>query len=239
MSMQTRHIAVVLLVAVASLRAVAVEYPHDTVYFYNSWEQMFYQEPVSMLVDPFFVVYSPFQMSFEIDDEKMNYVINSKYMFAALGDSIVYINSSYLKHCFDGDVNLLAGYIPLMFNDKVAYFIFGGYPYRDAFEEYHYYNGRYTYTMARIAQERTLVQITWYFYYIDFEHRKVLKVNHNVLSDLLKDYHDLQMRYEGMKDYKKNEIIEDYFFRYIDRATSDVMHPYILDLVDDSEWNTN
>ena len=47
------------------------------------------------------------------------------------------------------------------------------------------------------------------------------------------------MRYEGMKDYKKQEIIEDYFFRFIDRASSDVMRPYILDLVDDSEWNTN
>ena len=38
------------------------------------------------------------------------------------------------------------------------------------------------------------------------------------------------MRYEGMKDYKKREIIEDYFFKYIDRASQDVMHPYILDL---------
>ena len=58
------------------------------------------------------------------------------------------------------------------------------------------------------------------------------KVNHSYLSELLEDYHDLQMRYEGMKDYKKQYIIEDYFFKYIDRATGDVMHPYILELVD-------
>ena len=215
----------------ASLHAAALESVHDTVYFYNSWEQMFYQEPVSMLVDPFIEAHSPFQLYFLMDDEKMNYVIDSKYMFAALGDSIIFINSSYLKECFDGDVNLLYGYIPLMFNDKVAYFRFGGYSYEDA----NYYYG----LRSRWGDERTLNQISWYYYYIDFEREKVLKVNHTVLSDLLKDYHDLQMRYEGMKDYKKREVIEDYFLRYIDRATLDVMHPYILDLVDDSEWDTN
>ena len=38
------------------------------------------------------------------------------------------------------------------------------------------------------------------------------------------------MRYEGMKDYKKREIMLDYFFKYIERANQDVMKPYILDL---------
>ena len=45
------------------------------------------------------------------------------------------------------------------------------------------------------------------------------------------DYHDLKVRYEGMKDYKKRYIIEDYFYKYIDRASQDFMRPYILDLV--------
>ena len=69
------------------------------------------------------------------------------------------------------------------------------------------------------------------FYYIDFFNRKVLKVNPSVLSELLTDYHDLKMRYEGMRDYKKREIIEDYFYKYVDRASQDVMRPNILDLV--------
>ena len=227
-----RHIAL-LIITTVSLHALAVEVPHDTVYFYNTWEQMFYQEPVSMLVDPFFETHSPFQVSFLIDDEKMNYVINSKYMFAALGDSILFINSSYLNHCFDGDVNLLSGYIPLIFNDKVAYFRYGGYPYGDGNIDYDYG------LRSRWGDERTINQIKWDYYYIDFEHYKVLKVTHSVLSSLLQDYHDLLMRYEGMKDYKKREVIEDYFFKYIERASSDVMHPFILDIVDDSDWNTN
>ena len=70
------------------------------------------------------------------------------------------------------------------------------------------------------------------YYYIDFVNREVLRVTPKVLSDLLEDYHDLQMRYEGMKDYKKSEIIEDYFFKYIDRAVNDVMRPSVLDLME-------
>ena len=69
------------------------------------------------------------------------------------------------------------------------------------------------------------------YYYIDFLNRKVLRVTPKVLSGLLEDYHDLQMRYEGMKDYKKSEIIEDYFLKFIERASNDIMRPYILDLV--------
>jgi hypothetical protein len=69
------------------------------------------------------------------------------------------------------------------------------------------------------------------YYYIDFLNHRVKRVTHSYLSELLTDYHDLKVRYEGMKDYKKQYVIEDYFYKYIDRASDDVMHPYILDLV--------
>ncbi|MBQ9822475.1 MAG: hypothetical protein IJM58_10165, partial [Muribaculaceae bacterium] len=68
-------------------------------------------------------------------------------------------------------------------------------------------------------------------YYIDFKNHMVRKVTPEVLSELLEDYHDLKMRYEGMKNYKKREIIFDYFFKYVERATDDIMRPFILDLV--------
>jgi hypothetical protein len=70
------------------------------------------------------------------------------------------------------------------------------------------------------------------YYYIDFKNGRVRKVTHNYLSELLEDYHDLQMRFEGMKDYKKRYMVEEFFFRYIERVTDDVMQPYILDLVE-------
>ena len=57
------------------------------------------------------------------------------------------------------------------------------------------------------------------------------RVTPKYLSHLLEDYQDLLMRYEGMKNYKKPEIIEDYFFKYIDRYTEDLMTPLIVDLV--------
>ena len=41
------------------------------------------------------------------------------------------------------------------------------------------------------------------------------------------------MRFEGMKNNKRNEIIEDYFYKFVDRASDDIMRPYIIDLVSD------
>ena len=70
------------------------------------------------------------------------------------------------------------------------------------------------------------------YYYIDFLNHRVKRVTHSYLSELLEDYHDLQMRYEGMKNNKDKRIIEDYFYKYIDRATDDIMRPFIVDLVE-------
>ena len=217
-----RHLLLVLLF-LSSLPAAAQDESNvDTVFFYKTWYQIFYQEPVSMLINPYIFDQSQFQFFFEIDDEEMNYVIGHEYMAAALGENMWFINSNYLKTNFDGDVNSLVGYIPLFFNDKVAYICYGGYPYKNPYWKLDptlRYGGEYE-------------DFVWHYYYIDFENRKLLKVDHKVLSALLEDYHDLQMRYEGMRDYKKKEIIEDYFFKYIDRATQDIMCPYILDLVE-------
>ena len=68
-------------------------------------------------------------------------------------------------------------------------------------------------------------------YYIDFMNRRVEELTSDYLSKLLEDYPDLKMRYEGMKDYKKQYIIEDFFFQYVERATEDIMRPYIVDLM--------
>ena len=68
-----------------------------------------------------------------------------------------------------------------------------------------------------------------YFYYLDFARGKVTLVTQSSLAGLLEDYHDLKMRYEGMRDYKNPEIIEDYFYRYIDRISQDDSRPRILD----------
>ena len=108
----------------------------------------------------------------------------------------------------------LNNYVPLFLNDKIAYTIsVANVSFKDPIEE-----------------DDNVNSIDYYF--IDFLNRKVMRVSPGVLSGLLEDYHDLQMRYEGMKDYKKRPIIEEYFFQFFDRATEDPMRPFILDLVE-------
>lgn len=207
------HIIFVLLAA-ACLSAHAVEERHDTIYFYETWEQILYDEPVEMIVDPFIDVYS-YALDFLTYEKILNDKINKQYIAAHVGDGYWFINSNYLYKNFEVDLNYLSHYVPLYFNDKIAY----------------------TLSVANVGfmddvsvdDESDVID----YYYIDFVNYKVRRVNPTVLSELLRDYHDLLMRYESMKDYKKRNIIEDYFFKYIKRATDDFMHPDILDLVKD------
>ena len=205
---------VLMVLAMTSIQAVALtsEMPHDTIYFYNTWEQMFNEEPVIALVDPWIETITPYDVVITTDDSR----ISERVVAATLGDSIWLINTHYLRQNFGGDAKKLSDFVPLYFNEKVAFVVsdaamsvkdilFGS-------SEDYYPEGDY--------------------FYIDFQNRKVLKVTPTVLSALLEEYHDLQMRYEGMKDYKKRHIIEDYFFKYVDRATQDFMRPTILELVD-------
>ena len=199
--------------------------PCDTVYLYKSWRNMFAMKPDVYLPGPKLVnvtADTPYRIFIDIWNGNVlggNLYINSS-VAATLGDSIWLINAEYLKRNFTGDVKHLEGFAPLFFNEKCAYFMYVGYGDNLSVAEQLMgsiddidYNERFDY------------------YYIDFEHLQVLKVTPAVLSTLLEDYHDLKMRYEGMKDYKKRYIIEEFFFRFIDCATQDVMHPYILDLM--------
>ena len=214
MKNRMRNMIVLMVLAMTSLQAVALtsEMPHDTIYFYNTWEQMLNQEPVIALVDPWIETITPYDVVITADDSR----ITERVVAATLGDSIWLINTHYLRQNFGGDAKKLSDFVPLYFNEKVAFVVsdaamsvkdilFG--PSEDYYPEGDYF-------------------------YIDFQNRKVLKVTPTVLSALLEDYHDLQMRYEGMKDYKKRHIIEEYFFKYVDRASQDFMRPTILELVD-------
>ena len=177
----------------------------DTVYFYKTWHQVINHEPAAMFFSPDIYSTSLDQFYFEVDDNKINYLIEKKYIAASLGDSIWLVNTVPLQARFDYNMGA-DGYVPLYFSTKAAFF---------------------TVNLGGGSNYRQLI------FYIDFLNKKLVKINHLTLSELLEDYHDLQMRFEGMKDYKKPHVIEDYFFRFFDRASSDVMRPDILDLVSD------
>jgi hypothetical protein len=214
-------ILLVMVSSVAVPRAHAVEATrHDTVYFYDNWEQMINMAPCGLIVDPLIEAYTPYEVMIMTGDDILDAALTDKHIAATVDESIWLINSAYLKREFKGDTKKLNGYMPVFFNDKVAFVMYVGYGDNLSLKQILYGDVEVDY--------EELVD----FYYIDFLNRKVLKVTPTVLSSLLEDYHDLQMRYEGMKDYKKRYIIEDYFYKFIDRASNDIMRPYILDLVD-------
>ena len=212
------------MVALAAPRAFAVSaVPHDTVYFYDTWEQMLDMIPNGSIIDPLIEAYTPYEIFIMTGDDKADEKISKEHIAATIDDDVWLINSAYLKKEFKGDTKKLNGFMPVFFNEKVAFIKYVGYG--DNVSLKHILFGEMDVDYDELAD----------YYYIDFYNRKVLKVTPEVLSALLQDYHDLQMRYEGMKDYKKRHIIEDYFFKFIDRASSDILHPYILDVLDSDE----
>jgi len=210
-----------LVVAMTTSHAAADELLlQDTVYFYKTWEQVYSDSP-EFAVTPWIYIDTPYELYFETGNERFNAQVENHYIAATLGDSIWLINSNYLNLHFKGDAKRLNGYVPFFFNDKIAYAVYAGVNDNVGLKEILFGDTDDEADYSKAAS----------FYYIDFFNRKVLKVNPSVLSELLTDYHDLKMRYEGMRDYKKRKIIEDYFYKYVDRASQDVMRPNILDLV--------
>lgn len=212
---------VIIVIAIGYLDALAVEEPHDTVCFYSSWEQMLYMESEVMVVDPELDIYTPFEVYVKTYDKELDKLIRKEFIAMSLNDSTWFLNSEYLKKHFKGDSKKMYGYVPVFFNEKVAYVVSEVEVFGPGTKVY---GTDYSYSVKWDA-----------CYYIDFKKRTVKKVTDEYLSEMLEDYHDLQTRYESMKDYKKYRIIKDYFFKYIDRATEDLLRPGILELEKDEE----
>ena len=98
-----RNILLFMVLATASLQAMAFSLPHDTVYFYNTWEQLLIDSPATMYVDPWIDPITPYEVIIETPNEKYNDAIWNKHIAAVLGDSIWLINSEYLQREFKGD----------------------------------------------------------------------------------------------------------------------------------------
>ena len=211
-----RHL-VLCLVAATALCASAANEPRDTVYFYDTWQQMLEMSPSAMIVSPIIEVENPYEVDiYTTQDDYRLY----NHLAATIGDSIWLVSTSYLQSHFEGDSEKPCGgrflYVPLFFNEKVAYLMAPTYGIKEILF------GPIEVTSSNDVD----------YYYFDFKNRELRKVSSSVLSDLLEDYHDLQMRYEGMKDYKKKYMIEEFFMKYVDRASQDFMRPYIVDLVE-------
>ena len=210
-----RHL-VLILFAVVSLGVHAAGEPRDTVYFYDSWMELMEGTPSDGIISPVIEVQNPYEIDIYMTND--DYTLYD-HLAATLGDSIWLVSTSYLQTHFDGDDENLSGgrfvYVPFFFNEKVAYAIAPTYGIKEVLF------GQMDYQSIKDVD----------FYYLDFMNHRLRKVTSAVLSELLEDYHDLKMRYEGMKDYKKKYMIEEFFMKYVDRASQDFMRPYIVDLV--------
>ena len=210
--MRNRFKHIILLAAVLLSFQAAMgqeEMSRDTIYFFQTWEQMLMDVPANIYDFPDELPPVPDELHFYFEDDSINNLINDEYLAAAQGDTLWYINTRYLAKHFDMGDLAKKGYVTIFFDDKVAYLqVFYFYAYEG---------------------------IDCSYYYLDFKNRKVLTVNHKTLRALLNDYPDLRMRFDGMKDNKSSRIVDEFFFRYIDRASQDITRPYILDLIEDSE----
>lgn len=178
---------------------------YGKVLFFDTWHQIFDMDPVGFMFEKSMVMESPYEFYFIEKKGEFQDTYVEGHIAVALNDSVWLINSKYLKENFSGDGSMLRGFVPFFFDEKVAYAVYKPLMYEFCDVEY---------------------------YYIDFQNGSVRKVNKKYLLELLNDYHDLLMRYEGMQDNKKHQIIEDYFLKYIDQASQDCMRPYIVELVD-------
>ena len=217
------HSILSVVIAMLSINSIAAGESQDTVLFYNTWEQMLNQAPAAVIINPIIETRTPFELYVDACNDDVNEKINYKHIALSLGDSIWLLNSNYLKQKFEGDTKKLNGYVPVYFNDKVAYVTYA------ASDDWSVSLNDYLF--GEVSYDGASKKVVDYCY-IDFMRHKVLKVDHSVLSSLLDGYHDLLMRYEGMKEYKNPDIIEDYFLKYVDRATEDIMRPKIVDLTE-------
>ncbi len=214
-----RNIILLAFMALASFNASAYTVPHDTIYFYSTWQEILDVQPVAMIIDPVCDAVSPYEIYIETGLDNVNEKIRKDYIALSQGDSLWLINGDYLKRNFGGDAKNINGFSPFFFDEKTAFVV-----------------SPRPLNVKDILLGNDVDGMTSYgtpeYYYIDFLNKRVERVTYTYLDKLLEDYRDLQMRYEGMKDYKKSYIIEDYFFKFVDRVSQDIMRPYILDLVD-------
>lgn len=213
-----RNILLVLLVTMTSSQAAAMYFITDTVYFYDSWEQILDNQPKAMMVGATLIPVSGSEVSISSGFNDTDVMIRKEYIAFSLSDSLWFINSNFIKTHYKGDVKGFRGFAPLYFNEKTAFAVSSA---PLSVYDVLFGNDEEGYT-SRIPD----------YYYFDFRNRRIDRVTPEYLSSLLEDYRDLLMRYEGMSNYKNPEIIEDFFFKYIDRVTDDIMRPNILDLVD-------
>lgn len=211
------------LAVIVATQLQAVPLQQDTVYLYNTWASVFDMTPNAMLLMPHIEIYTPYDIEISSDDDDIDRQLRKSTLAATIGDSIWLINSQYLRKNFKGDSKRFEDYVPLFFNDKVAFVQYLGHS-----------TGKQL--LGGLLGDSELFDNDPFtdepeYYHINFATMRVERVTSKYLSSLLTDYRDLLTRYESMKDYKERYMINDFFLQWVERMTIDPVHPFILDQI--------
>ena len=75
--------------------------PDDTVYFYGTWNQMLDMQPMTVLLNPYVEIYTPFELFIGSRDEQVNQTLRENgFVALSLGDSVWFANSDYIQYEF-------------------------------------------------------------------------------------------------------------------------------------------
>lgn len=204
----------------------------DTLWVYNSWNSLFYEGPDTMAVNPNVEYYSPFNIKFKVtekDNKILKKIVEKTSVVASIGDSVWMINSHYLRDSLSGPYNrVFENYVPLYFNEKIAFVQFinteiSYLPYEiDTFEGLWAGVGRYG-----IFDAGDYGYVAVPHFVIDFSSKSLNLVDRNYLLFLLERYPDMKRRYEMMEDQNEYYMINQFFWDYVERISSDPTAPYL------------
>lgn len=214
-------IFVILVAITVALQALADGSVTDSLTVYKSWEAVFDCRPDTVLHQVNVEVYTPYDFKITPQGKKTQKMLKDEARIVTLGDSLWFINSDYLKREFKGDCKHFSRFVPLYFSSRIAFvqwqrgeptvggallnMLVGGLFGLDAeigMSDYYY---------GRVAP----------FYVIDFEHKRVEKVDYKYLLTLLDDYRDLRRRFEQMRDCEEQYMVNEFFLEYVDRLNSE------------------
>ena len=225
MNMKYLYTTLLCIIAIATdLSAQQYSARHDSLFVYNSWESIMDQWPDTVVINPEIAIWTPYDFEFEANDKETTRMLKKETVAVAIGDTTWLINTEWLRdNKFKGDCKKMDDYAPFFFNAKVAFI-----------------ECVPTHTSLGMALLGSLLGDSnaftadpWEnpanFYWIDFENKRVDKIDHKKLSQLLDTYPDLRRRFEQMADYKERYMVNSYFIDFIKRVERDPGYPYLLD----------
>jgi len=186
---------------------------HDSLHVYLSWESMFDGVADTIIMNPEFDAVTPYNIEFDCIKKDLNKLVKNEAVAVAVGDTLWFVNSNWIKKNFEGPCKKMKNYVPLYFSAKVAFVQWAGF------------------TVPEFFVNRSNIEMFLddpHLYILDFDNATVEQVTSDKLIDLLDMYPDLKRRYQMMRDYDEEYMIDDFFLQYVERLSQDPSVPFLF-----------